>query len=274
MEFLDSSKVLVALAILVLVAIALDFMRRVRRNRYEDLQMSSSRLERASKRDDCLDDMFGSDFPAGGSRIAGYRDVDFNDMEDVLLTHQDIGERYSSVGQSTQLDIDWEDSANPSSADRTEKLGKSERKPRPKEDPQIIIIHLMSEKGKFVGGSELLAAVLEAGLRYGAMGIFHYHRGSGGSGPVVFSLANILNPGTFDLNDMPKMTTPGATMFMNMDEVDDPGQGFDAMIAAAKSIAMTLQMHVLDESRSSMTLQTIDHYRQRAREYVRRKSKE
>ena len=73
---------------------------------------------------------------------------------------------------------------------------------------------------------------------------------------------------------MSEMTTPGVTMFMNLEEVDDLGQGFDAMIAAAKSIAATLQLHVLDESRSSMTLQTIDHYRQRARGYVRRTNKE
>ena len=49
MESLHSSKVLVVLAILVLMAIALDFMRRVKRNRYEDIQMSSRRLEKVSQ---------------------------------------------------------------------------------------------------------------------------------------------------------------------------------------------------------------------------------
>jgi cell division protein ZipA len=38
------------------------------------------------------------------------------------------------------------------------------------------------------------------------------------------------------------------------------------MIEAIDSIAASLQLNVMDESRSSMTRQTIDHYRQRARD--------
>ena len=82
MEGLSSVNILVALAVLVFVAIGLDVVRRVRRSRYENIQMSSSRLSKTSKCRDDLDDVFGSDFPAGGSRIVGMRNIDLDVMED------------------------------------------------------------------------------------------------------------------------------------------------------------------------------------------------
>ena len=61
------------------------------------------------------------------------------------------------------------------------------------------------------------------------------------------------------------METPGVTLFMPLDDLSDPVSAFDTMVDAVDSLAAGLQLNVMDESRSSMTKQTIDHYRQRAR---------
>ncbi len=275
MEGLSSVNILVALAVLVFVAIGLDVVRRVRRSRYENIQMSSSRLSKTSKCRDDLEDIFGSDFPAGGSRIVGMRNIDFDAMEDVLLSPQDIGERYTSGEPKGQVNMALEGSSGEAVACmRSEAEGSAKKQPQVVEEPQIMIIHLMSEKGKLVKGSELLSTLLDAGLRFGAMGIFHFHKDGNGSGPIIFSLANILNPGTFDLDTMTEMSTPGVTMFVNLDEVHCPETAFNEMLSTANLIAPSLHLHVLDESRSSMTPQTIDHNRQLAREFIRVKAGE
>jgi cell division protein ZipA len=51
---------------------------------------------------------------------------------------------------------------------------------------------------------------------------------------------------------------------MTPEELEQPLQAFDLMLQTAQQLAAELQLNVLDESRSSMTKQTIDHYRQRA----------
>jgi cell division protein ZipA len=124
----------------------------------------------------------------------------------------------------------------------------------------------MANKGETVAGQQLLDAILGVGLRYGAMKIFHRHLNDDGSGPVLFSMANLVNPGTFDLNSMGDLEVPGVTLFMALDDIEDPVSAFNIMIEAIDSIAASLQLNVMDESRSSMTRQTIDHYRQRARD--------
>ena len=127
------------------------------------------------------------------------------------------------------------------------------------------MMHLMANKGEMLNGGDLLEASVEVGLRYGAMKIFHRHLKDDGSGAVLFSMANLLNPGTFDLNTMAKITTPGVTLFMALDDIDDPSGAFEIMIEAVNTMAEKLPLNVMDESRSSLTAQTIELYRQRAK---------
>ena len=59
---------------------------------------------------------------------------------------------------------------------------------------------------------------------------------------------------------------------MALDDIDDPVSAFDIMIESVDSMAAVMNLNVLDETRSSMTRQTIDHYRQRARDVSVRRS--
>ncbi|HAZ94379.1 MAG TPA: hypothetical protein DCW94_01610, partial [Porticoccaceae bacterium] len=54
--------------------------------------------------------------------------------------------------------------------------------------------------------------------------------------------------------------------FMALDDIADPVDALNIMIEAVDSIVGDLQLNVMDESRSSMTRNTIEHYRQRARD--------
>jgi cell division protein ZipA len=51
-------------------------------------------------------------------------------------------------------------------------------------------------------------------------------------------------------------------------------EAFDAMLATAKGIAEQLQGELKDENRSVLTGQTVEHYRERIRDFSRRQQLE
>ncbi len=272
MEFLAANKTLIVVAGLVLVAIVLDGMRRAKRHRYENLQMSTH-LEKVEKRGakvENVENLFSAD--SSLNKSDGYGMTPKVGIEDVLLSSKDIVRRYSRTTDLKQTNIDFEGSGLVSqpgeeSGSPTRRVMESDST---KNEFDIIIVHLMANRGEFLSGSNLLETLLQAGLRYGAMGIFHRHAYEEGEGPVLFSLANLVKPGTFDLQTISAIETPGVTLFLNLNDVEDACVGFESMITTAHTVAQSLKLNVLDESRSSITPQTIDHYRQRARDVAGR----
>jgi len=134
----------------------------------------------------------------------------------------------------------------------------------------VIVLHVMAKKDTYFEGEPLLEALLGNGLRYGDMGIFHRHEEENGSGPVHFSLANSVKPGTFDLATIDSFSTPGVTLFMPLDGLSNPLECFSQLIKTAQALAKALGGELKDETRSALTKQTIEHYRQQIIEYTRR----
>ena len=272
MDFFGPREILILVAVLALVAVVLDGARRIKRNRYENLQMSSRKMKQFADSNEFDDDdvLDHSQFPSGGSRVVGARSAD--DLGTASEASADNGE-FSFSKQPEQQGFDLDHSIFASRDDELDDLEVPIVTPEPElakqssaEGPQdVLVMHLMANKGEMLNGGDLLEASVEVGLRYGAMKIFHRHLKDDGSGAVLFSMANLLNPGTFDLNTMAKITTPGVTLFMALDDIDDPSGAFEIMIEAVNTMAEKLPLNVMDESRSSMTAQTIDHYRQRAK---------
>ena len=64
---------------------------------------------------------------------------------------------------------------------------------------------------------------------------------------------------------MNSIDTPGVTFFMALNDVEDTVSGFDNMLNTVDRMTQSLPLNIMDETRSSMTRQTIDHYRQRAK---------
>lgn len=269
MDFFGPREVLIVVGVLVVIAIILDGARRIKRNRYENLQMSSRKLQKTTSQDTSsqdLDQLETSQFPSGRSRVVGIRDdTDIQQVEDSLRRASGFG--FDREPEQETFDLDNSIYERQREALTEQAQPQQSAKEDSADQPQeVLVIHLMANKGETVAGQQLLDAILGVGLRYGAMKIFHRHLNDDGSGPVLFSMANLVNPGTFDLNTMGDLEVPGVTLFMALDDIEDPVSAFNIMIEAIDNIVASLQLNVMDESRSSMTRQTIDHYRQRARE--------
>jgi len=137
-------------------------------------------------------------------------------------------------------------------------------------DPEVLVVSVVMAEGQVISGAALLPTLLTLGMRFGDMDIFHRHQDNAGNGKVTFSLANMMNPGTFNLDAMETFTTQGISLFMTLPNTGDAFEVFEQMLGAAKQLAMEFQGQLLDDKRSVMTKQTEQHYTGKIREFERK----
>ena len=133
---------------------------------------------------------------------------------------------------------------------------------------EILVLSVMSRTGGRWNGEELFRLLQEKELKFGDMNIFH--RLEATSKNTLYSVANALEPGIFDLSRLNQMHTPGISMFMQLPGPQDPLAAFDEMMEVAHSIAAGMNGELRDEFRNVMTSQTIAYYRQRIEDFTRR----
>ncbi|MCG7199777.1 cell division protein ZipA [Marinobacter pelagius] len=135
---------------------------------------------------------------------------------------------------------------------------------------EVIVINVLARSGGEFTGLALKKLFEACGLEHGDMDIYHRHEQSDTTSPVQFSVANAVEPGTFKPEDIPGIKTPGISFFMSLPGPSRPLQAFDFMLETAQAVVRNLGGELKDERRSVMTPQTIEHCRQRIREFERK----
>lgn len=143
---------------------------------------------------------------------------------------------------------------------------RAEQSPPGAEVLEVIVMHLVAPRGERFPGRDLLQQLLENGLRFGEMNIFHYHQGES----LQFSMANAVEPGTFDIDEMDTQEFAGVTFFLKLPGPSRPVEAIDRMLAVVRKLAQELGGELKDEQRSVLTPQTMEHMRQRVQEFERR----
>ncbi|GHE98756.1 cell division protein ZipA [Thalassotalea profundi] len=167
-------------------------------------------------------------------------------------------------------ELDFDDEPMPSISAGDDANTQMEKKANIEVAPEVIVVSVVMNEDNCISGAALLPALLTLGLRYGDMDIFHRHEDNAGNGKVTFSLANMMNPGTFNLDEIESFSTQGISLFMTLPNAGDPFEVFEQMMSAAKQLSMEFNGQLLDDKRSVMTKQTEQHYTSKIREFERK----
>ncbi len=145
----------------------------------------------------------------------------------------------------------------------------AEAAPRQAEPQDVFVLNVMSGEGQLFAGAELLPTLLSLGFKFGEMDIFHRHLSPTGNGPVLFSMANMVKPGTFDVDHMEQFETHGVSLFMALPCAGDASNNFALMLHAAEMLASELNGAVFDATRQPLTRQKVNEYKQRIHDFER-----
>jgi cell division protein ZipA len=137
---------------------------------------------------------------------------------------------------------------------------------------QVIALHMVAKDVSGFSSKKLFSVLEKEGLIFGSMNIFHMLIDEKGLNhdlfsdkDVIFSVANMHEPGVFDRDAPVSELLTGIVLFMVLPCAVDAVDGYDIMLNTANTLAKKLDGKVLDGHRSVLTAQAIQSQRDRLR---------
>lgn len=134
---------------------------------------------------------------------------------------------------------------------------------------KIISLYVAARAGQQLQGPDIVVAAEKAGLTFGHMNVFHrLMEGHPERGPI-FSVANIMKPGSFEMSEIQSLQTPAIAFFLTLPAPLSALEAWDTMLPTAQRMAELLNGVVLDQERNALGRQRIAHIRDDLRAYDR-----
>jgi cell division protein ZipA len=133
----------------------------------------------------------------------------------------------------------------------------------------IVVLYILAKPNKQLVGSQVNSSAQAMGLSFGEMNIFHYRKDNRN----VFSLANMLEPGSFDASTIHDLKTTGLTVFMQI-QGDDPLDDLTEMLQRSYQLAGLLDARLCNHRREPLTEQDAENYRTQVRTFSSSKTAE
>ena len=131
-------------------------------------------------------------------------------------------------------------------------------------DPLVITLHVTAPDGQIIHGPRLQTLFEQRGYHYGQMSIYH----SLNQGSIVFSIAKMVEPGTFDTNNPDSYETPGVTMILQLPAPVAADVAFEVFISEARELSAALGCTIVDSDFSSLSQQTVQHLRDSVHQFM------
>jgi FtsZ-interacting cell division protein ZipA len=131
----------------------------------------------------------------------------------------------------------------------------------------FIVLYILPKNDpnakQFLAGAEINSSAQAMGLSFGEMNIFHYKP----KGQTVFSMANMLEPGSFDAETIHDLKTSGLTVFMKI-KGNDPLDDLTEMLQRSYQLAGLLDARLCSHKRETLTEQDAENYRTQVSDFV------
>ncbi|MGA7298150.1 MAG: cell division protein ZipA [Rhodanobacteraceae bacterium] len=181
-------------------------------------------------------------------------------------------------GEPMQSELDVGPVADPGMA--REPAAKSEmrvrrtlrgKRPASEQPERIVSLLVMTRQDEQrFHGPDIVVAAEKTGLEFGDLGIFHrLLEGKPELGPV-FSAANMVKPGDFDMASIQHLETPGLNLFMTLPGPIPALDAWDTMLPTARRLAELLDGRVVDDQRNALGRQRVAYIRDDLRAWDRK----
>ena len=117
-------------------------------------------------------------------------------------------------------------------------------------DDVIAVFILADQEQAPIKGEQILSASYALNLQHGDMKIFHRHSDADNS--VLFSMANVFEPGWFELEQINQLETRGITFFMQVNRLDEPADVLDEMLICAHRMSTMLSASLCNAHRQPL----------------------
>ena len=144
---------------------------------------------------------------------------------------------------------------------------------------KVITIRFIPKSGGELNAELAVLTLRKAGLKHGKYGIFHYPFDPFGESEdeveyePEFSVASLIEPGSFDLTNLKETTLPGMSFFMVLSGTGDPVSRFDRMASVARALTQPLGSELFDEQGSSWSIQRERYVREEIIDYHHQKTR-
>ena len=175
-------------------------------------------------------------------------------------SRSDPGERAEPSISTIEAENSHDAESSPKEIEPTSRPTQTQRADR------VVTLRLIPHGQAELSCEHAVRALRNAGLVHGEYGIFHYLPKNPTDEPS-FSVANLTEPGSFNVTESDDSTIPGMSFFIVLPGPADPIASFDAMIRTARRISQELNAELFDEHGSSWSIQRERYIREEIIEY-------
>ena len=141
---------------------------------------------------------------------------------------------------------------------------------RPDQDfDKIVSLYVAARAGQSLRGEDIVVAAEKTGLTFGHMNVFHRLVENHPERGPIFSMANIMQPGSFDMATIRELETPAIAFFLTLPAPISALEAWEKLLPNVQRMAELLDGVVLDDSRNALGRQRIQHIREELRGYDR-----
>ena len=134
----------------------------------------------------------------------------------------------------------------------------TDHKDEPELKEAVLVLTILARDGSSLAGKSINSVAHANNMIFGDMNI--YHRMDANNVPV-FSMVNMIKPGSFDPATIHELSTPGISLFMQLPGPSNPEAAYDDMLQTAYRMAETLEASLCDRSRQPLTESVAEEYR-------------
>ena len=138
----------------------------------------------------------------------------------------------------------------------------------PQGEQLFIPLTIMGRHGRRISGEAIRTATAECHFVLKDSGIY-YHEVADAQGfkQNLLGLANIMEPGTFNEDELPIFETPGLVLFLHLPAPVEAREAFDILLKQGRQLAQLLESELCDDARNVLTNQTIGHLKEKVEAY-------